>query len=95
MNGVIPVKIFTDLSRPESLKSELYRKGGVYGFINIKNSNKIMLYIGSSKDLYQRFLDHYKGRDTNIRLKRSIAKDGIDNFLPGGLLYIIEMRIQQ
>jgi hypothetical protein len=55
MNGVVPVKIFTDLSRPESFKSELYRIGGVYGFINVKDSNKIIQYIGFSKDLYQHF----------------------------------------
>jgi group I intron endonuclease len=80
MSGAVPVKIFTDLSKPESFKSELYRMGGVYGFINVSDPNKIKQYIGSSKDLYQRFLDHYKGRDTNIRLKRSIAKHGIDSF---------------
>jgi group I intron endonuclease len=54
--------------------------GGVYGFINVSDVNSTKQYIGSSKDLYQRFLDHYKGRDTNIRLKRSIEKYGITNF---------------
>ena len=65
MSGVIPIKVYKDLSNPENLKYDLYRKGGVYGFINIKDKNNIKQYIGSSKDLYQRFLDHYKGRDTN------------------------------
>jgi len=78
--GFIPIKIYEDLSQPENFKSELYRMGGVYGFINVSDKNNIKQYIGSSKDLYQRFMDHYKGRDTNIRLKRSIEKYGIKNF---------------
>jgi len=79
-NGFIPIKVYEDLSQPKNLKSELYRMGGVYGFINISNKNSIKQYIGSSKDLYQRFIDHYKGRNTNIKLKRSIEKYGIKNF---------------
>ena len=37
MSGVIPIKVYKDLSNPENLKYDLYRKGGVYGFINIKD----------------------------------------------------------
>jgi hypothetical protein len=79
MSGAVPIKIYKNLTitmNTESFKYELYRMGGVYGFINVSNDNNLKQYIGSSKDVYQRFLDHYKGRDTNIRLKRSIAKYG-------------------
>jgi hypothetical protein len=80
ISGILPIKVYKDLSNPENLKSELHKIGGVYGFVNVKDLKNIKQYIGSSKDLYQRFLDHYKGRDTNIRLKRSILKYGIENF---------------
>ena len=36
--------------------------------------------IGSSSDLYQRLLDHLKGRNSNSRLQKSINKYGIENF---------------
>lgn len=81
-----PLKVYKNLTktmRTKSFKSELYRIGGGAfgtGFINVSDIKNIKQYIGSSKDLYQRFLDHYKGRDTNIRLKRSIGKYGIENF---------------
>jgi group I intron endonuclease len=79
---MLPLKRYKDLSsdKLENLKSELHRMGGVYDFINVSENNNTKQYIGSSKNLYQRFLDHYKGRDTNIRLKRSIEKYGIKNF---------------
>lgn len=89
MSGAVPIKVYKDLTiamRSESFKSELYRMGGVYGFIKISYLNNIKQYIGSSKDLYKRFLDHYKGRDTNIRLKRSIAKYGIEIFTRSALV---------
>jgi len=77
----IPVKIYKNLSFPEEFRSDLNKIGGVYGIINISNLKKIKQYIGSSKDLYQRLLDHLKGRDSNIRLQRSIAKYGIESFI--------------
>jgi group I intron endonuclease len=76
----VPIKIYSDLNNHENIKSELYRIGGVYGFVNMADNNIQKKYIGSSKDLYQRFLDHFKGRDSNLRLQRSIAKYGIENF---------------
>ena len=78
--GIIPLKIYKNLSRPENFRSELHRIGGVYGLINTVDSNNIKQYIGSSKDLYQRLMDHLKGRDSNSRLQRSINKYGIFNF---------------
>jgi group I intron endonuclease len=78
--GILPIKIYSDLSQHEEFKTELYRMGGVYGFVNMSDKKVRKKYIGSSKDLYQRFLDHFKGRDSNIRLQRSIAKYGIENF---------------
>src|SRR6266705_2695804 len=67
LSGILPLKVYNNL-------------GGVYGLVNIYNPNKIKQYIGSSKDLYQRLMDHLKGRDSNIRLQRNISKYGIDNF---------------
>jgi len=76
--GILPLKIYKNLSSPENFRSELHRVGGVYGLINTnKNINQ---YIGSSKDLYHRLMDHLKGRDSNSRLQRSINKYGISNF---------------
>jgi group I intron endonuclease len=80
--GIIPLKTYKNLSFPEKFRSELHRVGGVYGLINTYDSKKIKQYIGSSKDLYQRLMDHLKGRDFNSRLlrRRSIKKYGISNF---------------
>jgi group I intron endonuclease len=76
----LPIKIYKDLTKPENLKSELHNIGGVYGLINISNPNNSKQYIGSSKNLFERLMDHLKGRDSNIRLQRSISKYGIQNF---------------
>ena len=80
MCGIIPIKIYDDLKNPNNFRSDLHKVGGVYGIVNISNPNKIKQYIGSSKDLYHRLMDHLKGRDSNSRLQRSIAKYGIENF---------------
>lgn len=80
MSGIISLKIYHDLSNHDEFKAELHRIGGVYGFIHINEGEIKKKYIGSSKDLYQRFLDHLKGRDSNIRLQRAIEKHGIQNF---------------
>lgn len=71
-----------------NLKPNYIRIGGVYGFIHINKEEVQKKYIGSSKDLYQRFLDHFKGRDSNIQLQRAMLflkkkeakKHGIENF---------------
>ena len=78
--GIIPIKIYDDLKNPNNFRSDLHKVGGVYGIVNISNPNKIKQYIGSSKDLYHRLMDHLKGRVSNSRLQRSIAKYGIQNF---------------
>jgi GIY-YIG catalytic domain len=78
--GIIPLKTSKNLFFPDKFKSELHRVGVVYGLINTYDSTKIKQYIGSSKDLYQRLMDHLKGRDSNSRLQRSINKYGISNF---------------
>ena len=78
--GFIRLKTYKDLSSPENFRSDLHRVGGVYGLINTADSNNIKQYIGSSKYLYQRLLDHLKGRDSNSRLQRSINKHGLSNF---------------
>lgn len=81
LSVLIPIKIYSDLTSPDKYKLELYKKGGVYGIINISNVKKRQQYIGSTFNLYERLLDHIKGRDSNIRLKRSISKYGINNFI--------------
>ena len=52
-------------------------KAGVCGIINTKSSKQ---YIGSSLNLYSRLMVHIKGRDSNLRLQRSIHKDGLSIF---------------
>ena len=80
MCGILPIKIYDNLTNYENLISDLQKVGGVYGIVNISDPKKIKQYIGSSQDLYHRLLDHLKGRDLNSRLQRSIAKYGIVNF---------------
>lgn len=87
MCGIIPLKIYGNLTKPENFRSELHKVGGVYGIVNISNPKKIRQYIGSSKDLYHRIMDQpllrrEKNRSSNSRLQRSIAKSfgGIANF---------------
>ena len=46
---------------------------------NTKTSKQ---YIGSSLNLYSRLMDHIKGRESNLRLQRSIHKDGLSFFKP-------------
>ena len=72
--NVVPVKplvTYDDLSNTNLLRKELKNKAGVYGIINTKTSKQ---YIGSSLNLYHRLLDHIKGRDSNLRLQRSLKK---------------------
>src|SRR6266849_800592 len=83
LTGFLPLKIYEDLTNAtatDKIKTDLHRVGGVYGLVNISDPKNIKLYIGSSKDLYQRLSDHLKGRDSNSRLQRSISKYGIENF---------------
>lgn len=72
-----PLKVYNDLSDTQQLKNELEKIGGVYGFIHIKSNKQ---YIGSSLNLYSRLMDHIKGRDSNLRLQRSIIKYKLENF---------------
>ena len=74
--GILPLKVYKDLINPDKFRSELHRIGGVYGLVIVSNPNKIKQYIGSSKDLYQRLMDHIKGRESNVRLQRSMSKYG-------------------
>ena len=78
--NVVPVKplvTYDDLSNTNLLRKELKNKAGVYGIINTKTSKQ---YIGSSLNLYSRLMDHIKGRESNLRLQRSIHKDGLSFF---------------
>ena len=75
-----PVKEYFNLNNKNQIskiRSDLFKKSGIYGFINNINGKR---YIGSGVDLYRRFLDHLKGRSTNVRLQRAIKAHGIDNF---------------
>lgn len=88
LNSILPV--FLTEPKPEieyfhlnntnqipKIRSDLLKKSGIYGFINNIDGKR---YIGSGVDLYRRFLDHLKGRRSNIRLQRAIKAHGIDNF---------------
>jgi hypothetical protein len=72
-----PLKTYSDLSNTDLLKKDLSKLGGVYGFKHIKSSKQ---YIGSSLNLYSRLMNHIKGRDSNLRLQRSIKKYGLKSF---------------
>ena len=72
-----PIKLYSDLSDTNFLKKDLGNLGGVYGLIHVKSSKQ---YIGSSLNLYSRLMDHIKGRDSNLRLQRSIKKYGLKSF---------------
>jgi len=75
--SIKPLKTYKDLSNINLLKKDLNKLGGVYGLIHIKSSKQ---YIGSSINLYSRLMDHIKGRDSNLRLQRSIKKYGLKSF---------------
>ena len=72
-----PLKTYSDLSDTNLLKRDLRNLGGVYGLIHVKSSKQ---YIGSSLNLYSRLMNHIKGRDSNLRLQRSIKKYSLKNF---------------
>lgn len=87
MSLLKPLKIYTNLSEfhkgnnsTDTMRKELYKKGGVYSFIFKDTDGRTMQYIGSSKNLDERMQSHLKGRDSNARLQRSIKKYGIDKF---------------
>ena len=83
-SALAPIKIYKDLTNPDSFKEDLYKVGGVYGFVNFIDGKQ---YIGSSKNLYERLTDHLRGVSSNIRLQRSIKKWGLSNFT-FGIYYI-------
>jgi len=72
-----PLKTYSDLSDTDLLKRDLRKLGGVYGLIHVKSSKQ---YIGSSLNLYSRLMNHIKGKNSNLRLQRSIQKYGLKNF---------------
>ncbi len=72
-----PIKLYSDLSDTNLLKKDLGNLGGVYGLKHEKSSKQ---YIGSSLNLYSRLMDHIKGRNSNLRLQRSINKYGLKSF---------------
>jgi len=77
--SIIPTRLKTygDLSDLKILKKDLNKTGGVYGIIHEESSKQ---YIGSSLNLYERLMDHIKGRDSNLRLQRSMKKYGLNIF---------------
>lgn len=88
MSSLLPVS--TNEPKPEKLysnihtkvvisqiRSDLYKKSGIYAFINTVNRNR---YIGSGVNLYRRFLDHLKGRSSNLRLQKAFKRHGINKF---------------
>lgn len=77
----LPLKFYNDLSSIDKYKFDLYKKGGVYGIINISGNSKQNQYIGSSLNLWNRLRDHVRGRRSNSQLQRNISKYGINNFI--------------
>lgn len=73
----IPKRSNSDLTN----QNEKVRVSGVYKITNLLN-NKI--YIGSSKDIHERFINHKsmlrKNQHTSIHLQRAYNKSNIDNF---------------
>jgi len=67
--SVIPIKVFFDLNIDsiKSYRGELKNKQSVYGIVNILNKKQ---YIGSSKDLYLRLLEHIVGKKSNSALQK-------------------------
>jgi len=77
-SSFLPLKTYKDLSRPEELKIELNKIGGVYGFIHLPDNKQ---YTGSISDLYKRLNIQLKGISSNIRLQRAISKSGLNSFI--------------
>lgn len=78
--NIEPIKVYTNINNINTvnlIKNELNNSDGVYGFLCKKN-NKV--YIGSSKNLVARFLEHIRGKKSNIKLQRAILKYGLHNF---------------
>jgi hypothetical protein len=48
MCGILPIKIYDNLTNTENFRSDLHKVGGVYGIVNISDPKKIRQYIGSS-----------------------------------------------
>jgi group I intron endonuclease len=75
-----PIKIYENLHNINTInriKKELKNTRGIYGFL-CKTNNKI--YIGSSENLVNRYLEHIKGKKSNLKLQRAILKYGLNNF---------------
>ena len=60
-----------------SYRKDLLGKSGIYAFICLTNGKR---YIGSSQNIYKRFLDHLAGRSSNLLLQRAFTKQGKQNF---------------
>ena len=78
--SIVPVKVFNDLDKLESIKSfrsSLKGKSGIYGVYNTANKKQ---YIGSARDLYTRLLEHIVGNKSNKALQRAIKIYGLNKF---------------
>jgi group I intron endonuclease len=77
--NIKPIKVYDNIHEIETvnrIKLELRNSKGIYAFY-CKNNNKI--YIGSSVNLVNRFIEHLKGKKSNLKLQRSILKYGLKN----------------
>jgi group I intron endonuclease len=68
---------FHEQTTQDSIQKDLAGLSGVYA-IRHNPSNK--MYIGSSVDLRKRFLEHFKGKSSNIHLQRAFKKSGHESF---------------
>lgn len=81
-NANLPEPIFVlsnldDKSNVLSKRGILYKKGGIYCFINKVNQKQ---YIGSAKDIFLRLNEHLSNRKSNSALQAAISKYGLNNF---------------
>jgi group I intron endonuclease len=78
--NIQPYKVYDNIDDIETInciKIELKKSRGIYGFLCKINSK---IYIGSSENLVNRFLEHLKGKKSNLKLQRAILKYGLNNF---------------
>ena len=50
VSGLIPLKVYKDLTKPENIKAELKKVGGVYGFINTKDGKQFLMGLRPHKN---------------------------------------------
>lgn len=79
-NLPVPICVFNKLDNYNAVISysqALRKKSGIYCLVNIINNKR---YIGSSKYLYLRLIEHLSNKKSYIALQNAIIKYGLDKF---------------